>query len=356
MTLNTNERRFPYPAKTESFDNSWNTFQEFFNLLDREFSSFFNFTLGTGIKFLWKTENEFLLEKTMKAGDFGVRMDIGAVYEYRNYGMADEINGWKFKYDVNSLPLNVDRDPGNDDWGHPVGFNWINRKSGESFYCVKNEIGESIWVSEDRAIGYTVRTGYFVQPMNLEFVGAHFSGMFEKSGRFYYTVGETSMKVMFGAKEFGRIKLDQFKTYYGLADLDILEYPVGDENYGKCNSDLFLRLLTFINNFCVAASPFYFEKKNLNLSATVLEIISTQQTLDNEFTRFGLTIPTLQEIQEYKYDFYHYITYMEQVNNTRKKELIRCMACEGLDSYDGNLVFVEGNLVYADGNELPPCA
>lgn len=356
MPLKTNKRQYPYPAKEESFDSSWDTFQEFFNLLDREFSSSFDFMIGTGIKYIWKTENEMLEQADMILGDYGMRMDTGNIFEYRNQGQEAEINGWLYQYDVNALPLNVDRDPTPDDWGRPIGFNWINNSSGESFYCVKNEVGKCIWISEDQAIGYEVRVGYYVQPVDFKFKGTWFQGIIEKTGKFYYTVDDTVMPLWIGAKFVGNIKLDAFKTYYGPSDLDIFEYPVDHEDYGKCNSPLFLRYLSLINKISVQASPFFFETKKLNLSATVLEIISTDATLEAELTRLGISIPTNTEKKEYQYDFFHYITYMEQVNNDRKKELLGCMTCEGLTSYDGNVALVDGAAYFIDGNLQPPCA
>ena len=357
MPLSTKERNFPYPAKSESFDSSWTTFQEFFNLLDREFSSFLNFTIGTGIKYLWIVENEMIAQQGMKYGDFGIRTDTGGVYEYRQYVGEEAKPGWKFKYDVNSLPLNINRDPTPDDWGMPIGFNWINNTSGESFYCLKNEIGACVWVSEEQAIGYEVREGYFVPAVDYKFQGSVINGIMEETGRFYYLSGETSIKLLIGAKEVGNIILEPGRSYYSPGDLDILQFPESDiDNAGKCNSSLNERYLSLVGKISTRAMPTYNKFKKISLSASVLEIISTDDTLAAEIDRLHFSELTFAEKKEYLYDYYHTITYLEAVNNDIKKVLLRCMACSGLASYDGNEVTVDGNIILADGNILPPCA
>jgi len=357
MPLHTKGRKYPYPAKSETFDSSWDTFQLFFNQLDREFTSAFNFMVGTGIEFIWITENELTAQKGMKYGDFGVRLDTGGIYEYRRFVDESGKPGWRFKYDINSLPLNIDRDPTGDDWGMPKGYNWINNTSGESFYCIKNDIGRTIWVSENKAIGHEVKFGYFVPRWNFEFAGEYLNGTLEQTGRFYYTNGEESVTLKIGGKKVGSIKLEAGRTYYSVGDLDIMSYPPTDlENAGKCNSDLFLRFLTFMGTISTQSSPSYSEFHGVVLSKEMIEIISTESSMVTELSRMNLPAPTVSFAKEMKYDFYHTITYLEAVNNTIKKILLRCMACIGLSSYDGNIVLVDGNEILADGNENPPCA
>ncbi len=341
----TNIRDWEYPGKDQSFFDSYDILQVMWRTIDKEFGSLANFMLKSDVNYFWDAQDE-QDEQNAIENDIGLRTDTGDVSKYDG-------NVWVFQYRILSLPFVLDHDPSPDNWGMPLGFQWINETTGETFTNTNATFGAVVWLgNRGTTVSAVIEQQYLLAgPIkNMDYSNSLYSSKTNEYGEFFKRKSDSSITFNMNGVEFGTLDvLTVQETYWAISDLDVVKTD------GLCDVEKHKRVLYLLRAMTHRPTSFCWVVGRLNPTLSFTEMVLDDTTYADALVVMGLTDYSDEQKEEIIYDYLRYISSHEELTDARKLNILNCFICAGYKAFDGNLELMDLDSGFVDANELPDC-
>jgi len=338
-------RSWEYPSKENSFFDSYDILQVMWRTIDQEFGSLTNFLTKSDIDYFWDAQDQ-QDDQDANLDDIGIRTDSGNIYKFTALG-------WEFQYRISQLPFILDHDPTPDIWGFPIGFNWINETTGETFTNVNNIFGSVVWVGNNGTIISSVLEEQFLLAgpiKGIDFSNTLYTSRTNEYGAFYKRKTDNFVHFKINGVELGSIDvLTQQETYWTISDLDTVK------TNGLCDVEKHKRVLYLLRAMTHRPTSFVWVVGRNNPLLGFPEMVADDTALEAGFSQMGFDLYTDEEKEEIIFDYLRYISSHEELSDERKLNILNCFVCNGYKSFDGNLELIDAMNELIDANTLPKC-
>jgi len=343
----TNIRNWEYPSKEQSFFDSYDVLQIMWRTIDKEFGSLSNYISNNNITYIWEDQSERDSQRG-KVGEYGIRTDSGDVYRYNG-------DTWELQYTLGQLPIKTYSNPTPDDWGLPIGFNWVNEKTGETFTCVSNSFGSVVWNGN---LGTTVHSvlarKFFIPPIKgMTFRNSIYEGITDMYGTFFSKKTDYIIEFLINGSSLGEVNISEIERKY----ITVTDLEISKDSEGKCDKERVKKILYLIYILTNRPTSFIGIVGDIQPRKTFNDIIESEESFQQFLDSLGIDTFSENLKEEIIFDYIRKISSHEELTIDDKLNILECInECIGLDSMDGNIVYIDGNTITADGNETPECA